>query len=61
MLLERGCIRDGKMGGQICKEGLPGFDEVFGSVVAVAVPFQITFFCRNACQCCFFYFFKNYF
>ena len=41
MLLERGCIRDGKMGGQICKEGLPGFDEVFGSVVAVA--FQITF------------------
>jgi hypothetical protein len=43
------------------KEGLPGFDEVFGSVVAVAVPFQITFFCRNACQCCFFYFFKNYF
>jgi hypothetical protein len=43
MLLERGCIKDGKMGGQICKEGLPGFDEVFGSVVAVAVPFQITF------------------
>ena len=43
MLLERGCIKDGKMGGQICKEGLPGFDEVFGSVVAVVVPFQITF------------------
>lgn len=28
MVLERGCIGDGKMGGQICKEGLPGFDEM---------------------------------
>jgi hypothetical protein len=58
MLLERGCIRDGKMGGQICKEGLPGFDEVFGSVVVVAVPFQITFCAEMHVNDVFFIFLK---
>ena len=40
------------------KEGLPGFDEVFGSVVAVAVPFQITFFAEMHVNDVFFIFLK---